>query len=107
MYCTQLIAIGLDNLDWTSTNFPDFVSKTRAAICIELQSTVLEVRQHTQCIRCIADGWSKAPGIDLFSEERGDTRLKAMEKKHKLVYLSYACRYTRDVPRMIEVVVMF
>ena len=56
---------------------------------MELQSTLLAVRQHTQSIRSIAEGWSKTSGIDLFSEERGDTRLKAIEKKHKLVQLSY------------------
>ena len=79
--------MGVDNLDWMSANFPDFVAKTRAAVCGELQSTLLTVRQETQAIRSITASWSKAPGVGLFAEEGGDTKLTALQEKHRLVHV--------------------
>ena len=81
----QLIAVGVDNLDWMSANFPDFVAKTRAAVCGELQSTLFTVRQHTEAIRSITASWSKTLGVELFAGEGGDTKLTALQEKHKLV----------------------
>ena len=68
-----------------SANFPDFVAKTRAAICGELQASLLAVRQHTEVIRSIADGWCKVSGMDLFSSEGEKIMLTDLEKKHRLV----------------------
>ena len=82
----QLISVGIENLDWMSPNFPDFVAKTRASICVELQSLLLTVRQHTQAIESTAESWTKASGMDLFSREGGNTKLMALEQRHRLVY---------------------
>ena len=75
----------MENLDWTSSNFPDFVAKTRASICVELQSILLTVRQHTQAIGAIAESWGRASGVDMFdTEEGGNTKLTDLEQKHRL-----------------------
>lgn len=68
-----------------SASFPDFVAKIRAAICGELQSILLMVRQHTEAIKSTTHCWSKAPGMDLFSVEGGDTKLSELEEQHRLV----------------------
>lgn len=81
----QLIAVGIDNLDWMSADFPDFVAKTRAAVCGELQSVLLTVRQHTDAIRSTAGSWSKVPGMDLFSAKRGKSKLPDLQQRHGLV----------------------
>ena len=81
----QLISVGVEDVDWTSANFPDFVAKTKAAVCGELQSTLLTIRQHAEVIRSIADTWSKVPGMDLFSTEKGETKLTVLEGKHRWV----------------------
>ena len=87
----QLISVGVEDLDWTSANFPDFVAKTGAAICGELQSTLLTIRQHMEVIRSIADSWSKVSGMDLFSSERGEIKLAHLQGKHR--WVESACRH--------------
>ena len=90
----QLISVGLESLDWMNPNFPDFVAKTRALICVELQSILLTVRQHTQTIGCIAESWGRASGVDLFTtREGGNTRLTELEQRHRLVHVQYTCLY--------------
>ena len=77
----------MDNLDWMSPNFPDFVAKTRASICVELQSILLTVRQHTQAIGSIAKSWGKASGVEIFTTQEGrNTKLTELEQRHRLVY---------------------
>ena len=73
-----------------SPNFPDFVAKTRASICVELQSILLTMRQHTQAIGCIAESWGRASGVDLFTDrEGGNNKLSELEQRHRLVCRLY------------------
>ena len=89
----QLISVGTENIDWMSPNFPDFVAKTRASICVELQSILLTVRQHTQAIGSIAESWGRASGVDVFTTREGaNTKLTELEQRHRLV-CTVDCEY--------------
>ena len=81
-----MIRIGVENLDWTSPSFPDFVAKTRASVCVELQSLLLTVHQHREAIEGIAESWSRTSGVDVFAREGENIKLEELEHRHRLEY---------------------
>lgn len=83
----QLLQTGLEDLDWVSTAFPDFLAKVNAAVCGDLQSTLHQLHGHVQSITAITQAWSKMEGLDMFHSEAGPQELAQLEEAHKSVCL--------------------
>ena len=73
--------MGLEQLDWTSASFPDFIAQSKALFG-ELQSAVHSVNYHMSAVREIAESWSHVPGLDMF-EEMEEGTLHALQEKHR------------------------
>lgn len=86
----QLLQTGVDQLDWVSTAFPDFIAKANAAVCGELQATLDQVHGHVQAISAITDGWSRIEGLDMFRTETGPQDLAELQEAHRLVQVLVA-----------------
>lgn len=79
----QLLETGLEQLDWVSTAFPDFLAKANAAVCGDLQSTLDQVHGHVQSITAITQAWSRIEGLDMFNSEVGPQDLAQLQEAHK------------------------
>lgn len=65
--------------------FPDFIAKSKAMVCTDLQSSLNEVHHHTSVIASAAGSWSKVCGLDVFSAFEERTELKQLESKNRYV----------------------
>ena len=74
----------MEQLDWVSTAFPDFIAKANAAVCGELQATLEQVHGHMHAIATITQSWSRLEGLDMFSEN-GPQDLAELEEAHRYV----------------------
>ncbi len=79
----QLLCGGLDQLDWTSVTFPDFIAKSRAVVCVDLQSTLHEVHRHMMSVGACVEAWSRVGGLDVFVAGENRTELKYLERKNR------------------------
>ena len=75
--------MGIDELDWVSTAFPDFIAKANAAVCGELQNTMDQVHGHVRAITAITEGWSKIERLDMFKWNAGPQDLAELETAHQ------------------------
>ena len=73
--------MGLEQLDWTSASFPDFIAQSKTLFG-DLQSAVTTVHHHTSAVQEIAESWSRVPGLDVFEEAEEGT-LHALQEKHR------------------------
>lgn len=73
----------MDQLDWVSTAFPDFIAKANAAVCGELQATVDQVHGHVRSISAITEGWSRIEGLDMFMTDAGPQDLAQLQETHE------------------------
>ncbi len=84
----QLLSVGLDQLDWMSVSFPDFIAKSRAVVCVDLQNTLNEVHCHMSAMETCVEAWSKVGGLDVFAAvSNGRTELRQLEEKNRQVFL--------------------
>lgn len=80
----QLLSVGLDQLDWTSVTFPDFIAKSRAVVCVDLQNTLNEVHCHMTAVGACVEAWSRVGGLDVFAAaSEGRTELKQLEERNR------------------------
>ena len=79
----QLLHIGVEQLDWVSTAFPDFLAKANAAVCGDLQSTVDQVHGHMEAIACLTRSWAAIEGLDMFRAATGPLEIAELEEKHQ------------------------
>ncbi len=80
----QLLSMGLDSIHWQSTDFPDFIAKSKAMIQGDLHCAVSRLNGHTGAVRRLTESWSQFPGLDMFAEGREET-LEELERKYACV----------------------
>ena len=85
-FSLQLLQVGVEQLDWVSTAFPDFLAKASAAVCGDLQSTLDQVHGHTEAIVAITRGWSHIQGLDMFQGTTGPQELAQLVDTHRYVH---------------------
>ena len=79
----QLLQTGVEQLDWVSTAFPDFLAKASAAVCGDLQATLDQVHTHTRAVAAITQAWSNMEGLDMFKAATGPQELAELEETHR------------------------
>ena len=75
----------MEQLDWVSTAFPDFLAKANAAVCGDLQNTLDQLHGHVQSITAITEAWSRIDGLDMFHSETGPQDLAQLQEAHTYV----------------------
>ncbi len=75
--------------------FPDFIAKSRAAVCVDLQSTLDEVHCHMTSVGTCVEAWSRVAGLDVFIAGEERTELKCLESNNRYeihrVHYTYTC----------------
>ena len=78
----QLLDSGELDVDWLSPQFPDFLAKCKAAICLDLCSSLSTLHTFTSTLHLTTSSWSETPGLDIFAGE-GENTLQGLQAKHR------------------------